>query len=97
MLLKILKSLEECSRFILALLHTAAERDAETAYLVMYKDLRGQLESEDFEGKKEYMKSASIPKSYQKGYYDNVIETLSKDMQALAKSLERYVVDVKSI
>lgn len=80
-LIRIQKSLQECSLFILGLIALAAEKDQNSVYTDMLKDLKDQLKNENY-GKE----------GYSKGYYDIVSAKLEKDMRKLRTGLEEYMV-----
>jgi hypothetical protein len=80
-LIRIQKSLQKCSPFILGLIAFAAERDQSSVYTDMLKDLRDQLKNENY---------GRI--GYAKGYYDSVSSKLEADMKKLRKGLEEYTI-----
>jgi hypothetical protein len=80
-LIRIQKSLQECALFILGLIALAAEKDKNSVYTEMLKDLKDQLKNAN------YRKEA-----YSKGYYDNVSAKLEEDMMKLREGLEAYTV-----
>lgn len=80
-LIRIQKSLQECSLFILGLIALAAEKDKNSVYTDMLKDLKDQLKNKNY-GKE----------GYSKGYYDNVSAKLEEDMGKLREGLKAYTV-----
>jgi hypothetical protein len=64
----------------------AAERDENSVYKDMLKDLKDQLQNENY-GKA----------GYAKGYYKNVSKKLERDMKDLKKGLAEYTVSTEDL